>query len=353
MKKRKIADWHSIVITEQTAIIDAIQVIDKSGLRFAMVIDTAHRLVGTITDGDIRRGLLKQISVQQPAKDIMRTEPHVATIHDSKQDILQLMQKASICHIPIIDQAGAIIGLEILEDIIQPTLQENYTVLMAGGLGSRLGPLTDNCPKPLLQLGDKPMLQIIMENFAEYGFKKFFVCVNYKAAMIKEYFGDGHSFDFEIHYINEEKPLGTAGALSLLPPMSHPFMVMNGDLLTKINFQHLMEYHVKHQAAATMCVKEFDFQVPYGVVTLDDNNHIIRIDEKPIQRFFVSAGIYVLHPDLLNHVEKNAYCDMPTLFNQVTETGHRTISFPIREYWLDIGRPEDFIKAKNDYVEYF
>lgn len=353
MKKRKTTDWQKIVISESTPIIDVIQIIDHSGLRFAMVVNSSNQLVGTVTDGDIRRGLLKQIDTKQPIKTIMHLNPKVASRQDSKQDILQVMQKTSICHLPIVDAEQHILGLEILEELMDPSPQENYVVLMAGGLGSRLSPLTDNCPKPLLQINSKPMLQIIMENFAEYGFKKFFISLNYKASMIEEYFGDGSRFNFEIHYLHEDKKLGTAGALSLLPEMSQPIIVMNGDLLTKIHFQSLMDYHIKYQANATMCVKEFDFQVPYGVVRLDEHNNIIRIDEKPMQRFFVNAGIYVLSPEMLSLIEKNTYCDMPNLFSTAIEKNLSTISFPIREYWLDIGRPEDFVQAKLDYSEYF
>lgn len=345
-------DWKSAIVKDDTSVMEVVNLIDRVGLKIALVTNANNQLIGIVTDGDIRRGLLKHVDFSKSVTHVMQSNPKVATINDSKHEILSMMQDENICHVPILDHHGMIVGLEMLEEVIKTKVQDYFVVLMAGGLGSRLSPLTDACPKPLLKLGCKPMLQIIMENFAEYGFRKFYLCVNYKAKMIEEYFGDGQNFGFEIHYIHEEKQLGTAGALTLLPTMNQPFIVMNSDLLTKINFQSLIEYHLEYQSHATMCVKEYDFQVPYGVVRLE-HNRIMRIDEKPIQRFFVNAGIYVLNSSLLALIPKNEYCDMPTLFDIAIQQALKTISFPIREYWLDIGRHEDLVRARNDYVEHF
>ena len=220
---------------------------------------------------------------------------------------------------------------------------------MVGGLGSRLRPLTETTPKPMLKVGNKPILQTIVEKFAEYGFSDIIMCVNYKSNIIQDYFGDGSAFGVSIEYILEEQRMGTAGALSLLTSSPHePFFVMNGDLLTNVNFEHLLDYHINQHALATMCVREYDFQVPYGVVNVEGN--LIRsIVEKPIHKFFVSAGIYMLSPEVIDYIPKNEFYDMPTLFEALMNKDQRTISFPIREYWLDIGRMEEYERANNEY----
>jgi NDP-sugar pyrophosphorylase family protein len=226
-------------------------------------------------------------------------------------------------------------------------------VLMVGGLGTRLRPLTEETPKPLLRVGGKPILQTIVERFAAHGFTDFIFCVNYKAQMIRDHFGDGGRFGVRIEYIEESKRMGTAGALGLLPERpAEPFFVMNGDLLTNVNFENMLQYHLQNRAKASMCVREYDFQVPYGVVNIEEG--LIRsIEEKPVHRFLVSAGIYMLDPSCLDLIPENAYYDMPALFERIVEEGGRAVSFPLREYWLDIGRMEEYERAKREYFEVF
>jgi NDP-sugar pyrophosphorylase family protein len=220
---------------------------------------------------------------------------------------------------------------------------------MVGGLGSRLWPLTENTPKPMLKVGDKPIVQTIIERFCEYGFVNIVMCVNYKSHIIQDYFGDGSEFGVNIEYIFEEERMGTAGALSLLRSIPEgPFFVMNGDLLTNVNFEHLLTYHTESEAYATMCVREYDFQVPYGVVNIEGHN-ILSIEEKPVHRFFVSAGIYMLSPEAIRHIPENKFYDMPTLFEKLIEYKEKVVSFPIREYWLDIGRIEEYERANNEF----
>jgi NDP-sugar pyrophosphorylase family protein len=224
---------------------------------------------------------------------------------------------------------------------------------MVGGLGTRLRPLTENIPKPMLKVGDKPILQTIVEKFAEYGYTNIIMCVNYKSHIIQDFFGDGKEFGVNIEYIFEEQRMGTAGALSLLiEKPSEPFFVMNGDLLTNVNFEHLHNYHIATNSIATMCVREYDFQVPYGVVNIKDSK-IVSIEEKPIHKFFVSAGIYMLSSEVLNYIPKNEFFDMPTLFEKLISLNKNTVSFPLREYWLDIGRMEEYKKANDEYSEVF
>ncbi|MCF6173216.1 MAG: NTP transferase domain-containing protein [Campylobacteraceae bacterium] len=226
---------------------------------------------------------------------------------------------------------------------------------MVGGLGTRLRPLTETTPKPMLPVGGKPILQTIVERFASYGFVNIVMCVGYKSNIIQDYFGDGSRFGVNIEYVLENKRMGTAGALSLLSDAQkpkEPFFVMNGDLLTNMNFENMLEFHSSNNSKATMAVREYDFQVPYGVVNVD-NGKIINIEEKPVHKFFVSAGIYMLNPDAIELIPNNEFYDMPTLFEKYIELGENTMSFPLREYWLDIGRIEEYEQANSEYMRVF
>jgi dTDP-glucose pyrophosphorylase len=344
-------DWKNTLISPDTPILEAMRISDTSAMQISLVVDAEQRLVGIVTDGDIRRGILKGIPLDQPVHLIMNRQFTALPLGKSQAEILNLMKLHDLRQIPVVDDHGRVVDLKILEDLIQPAPKDNWVVLMAGGVGSRMRPLTDNCPKPLLSINNKPLLEIIIDNFIEYGFHNFFIAVNYKSEMIEANFGDGSRWGVTIEYLREEKPMGTAGALGLLPePPKLPLIVMNGDLLTKINFQHLLDFHQAHKAHAVMCVREYNFQVPYGVITLDQHR-LKSIDEKPVQRFFVNAGIYVLEPETLGFMPHNTYYDMPQLFEDLISKGCATIVFPIHEYWMDIGRMDDFKRANIDYYE--
>ena len=348
-----MSNWKQTLVLPGTSLKDAIHVLDSGAMQIVLVVDDDNRLMGTLTDGDIRRGILKGISLDEPASKIMNPSPTVARSGDDRQLILTMMQQKQLHHIPVVDEHGGLIGLEMLDEIIQCRVRDNPVVLMAGGLGSRLQPLTNDCPKPMLQVGSKPLLETILENFIEYGFHQFYISVNYMGEVIKAYFGDGSRWDVSIAYLEEDRKLGTAGALSLLPEQpAHPLLVMNGDVLTKVNFRQLLEFHSQHAARATMCVREYDFQVPYGVVKIDKQK-ITGIDEKPVQHFFVNAGIYVLEPSVLELIPRNVYYDMPSLFERLIERGAETAAFPIREYWLDIGQLADYDRANGEFMQVF
>jgi dTDP-glucose pyrophosphorylase len=332
---------------------DAIGILDKSAIQIILVVDDENHLLGTVTDGDVRRGILKGLSLDDPVQKIMNDSPTVATTAEARESILTMMRRKRLHHIPVVDGDLRVVRLETLDEMIQSRSRQNHVVLMAGGLGSRLSPLTDDRPKPMLTIGNKPLLETILENFIEYGFGRFHISVNYLAEVVKSHFGDGSRWGVEISYLQEDRKLGTAGALSLLPERPvDPLVVMNGDLLTKVNLSQLLEFHSSHQVKATMCVREYDFRVPYGVVEFDDYR-IARIDEKPIQRFFVNAGIYTLEPDALDLVPSNAYFDMPTLFEKLIARGEQTAAFPIREYWLDIGHLADYDRANGEFKQVF
>lgn len=345
--------WKNTLILPAMPILKVIEKIDVNSLQIALIVDEQGRLLGTVTDGDIRRGILKGIGLNESVSLIMNKKPITVRSNVSRKNILTTMKVAQIRHIPVVDEDGRVVNLEVLDEVLESASLENWVMLMAGGLGSRLSPLTDECPKPLLKVGSRPILETILENFMEYNFRKFYISLNYRGDMIQNYFGDGSRWGVEIRYIYEDKRLGTAGALSLLPEKpSSSILVMNGDLLTKVNFKQLLEFHLDHKAAGTMCVREYDFQVPFGVVQTD-SYRLRRIDEKPVQRFFVNAGIYILEPKTLDLIPQNQFFDMPELFDRLIKEDQETVVFPIREYWMDIGQMADFERANGEFSEVF
>ncbi len=346
-------NWRDALVGPVSPTKKAIEIIEKGGIQIAFVCDDDRLLLGTVTDGDIRRGILRGISLDDPVERIMRKMPVTAFPHEDRQEILARMRQKQVRQIPLVDEEGRLQGVEILDELLTNQNRPNFVVLMAGGLGTRLRPLTDHLPKPLIRVGNKPILETILENFIQYGFKRFFISVNYKDDMLKSYFEDGSRWGVTVEYICEETKMGTAGSLSLLPEKSnYPVIVMNGDLLTKINFQHLLDFHKDHGADATLCVREYDFQVPYGVVKTD-HQKVYAIDEKPVHKFFVNAGIYVLNADVLSGIEKNMALDMPQLFAKLMAEKKEVAAFPIREYWLDVGRLDDLERAHGEFAQVF
>tara|TARA_B100001113_G_scaffold1182_2_gene1068 strand:- start:4192 stop:5238 length:1047 start_codon:yes stop_codon:yes gene_type:complete len=342
-----------ITVKESISILEVMKIIDESSKQIAIVIDENNKLLGTISDGDIRRALLKNIPLTESVKEIYFKTPTVASINDSREEIINICKVKKIHQIPIVDSKGNLVGLEILDELISKEKKLNKVVLMVGGLGTRLQPLTENIPKPMLEVGNKPILQTIVEKFAEYGYLDIVMCINYKSHVIKDYFGDGAEFGVNIEYVSEKDRMGTAGALSLLKDKpQEPFFVMNGDLLTNVNFEHLHDFHISNNSIGTMCVRDYDFQVPFGVVSIKDTK-ILSIDEKPKHKFFVNAGIYMFDPEILDYIPKNEFYDMPTLFKKLIDKNKKVISFPLREYWLDVGRIEEYEKANLEYPKEF
>ncbi len=346
-------NYKNILLNPESTIREALKIIDSGAMKIGIVVDENEKLIGTVTDGDIRRGLLNNLSLDDIIESVIFRTPTVCKIDDTKEKILEIALEKKLYQIPIVDNDGKLIGIEEVDELLKPKHKNNKVVLMVGGLGTRLRPLTDKTPKPMLKVGDKPILETIILNFKKYGFTEIILSVSYKSEIIENYFGNGSKFGVNIEYVHEEKRMGTAGALSLIrEKLSEPFFVMNGDLLTNINFEHMMDYHVQNHAIATMGVREYDFQVPYGVVNVDGIN-IKSIEEKPVHNFYVSGGVYVLDSKVLDLIPENEFFDMPTLFEKIIEKNLKSISFPIREYWLDIGRMEEFEKANNEYHEVF
>lgn len=348
-----MANWKNVVVSPETPLADAIAKIDASGLQVALVLAPDDCLLGILTDGNIRRAILAGKSLRVPVSEVMNSQPTAVPAFTPSDEMLALMRRMTIHHLPLVDNAGRVVGLATLDELIGAAERPNWVVLMAGGLGTRLQPLTDECPKPLLLVGGKPILETIIEGFAEQGFRRIFLSVNHKAEMIRQHFSAGEGWGVHIEYLHETSCLGTAGALSLLPEKaSVPVIVMNGDVLTRIDFSSLLQFHQNQGATATMVVREYKFQLPYGVVTLD-GAEIQGIEEKPMQRFLVNAGVYVLSPEALEIIPAESAFDMPTLFEQVISAGKRGAAYPLREYWLDIGQISDFEQAQADVQHLF
>ena len=337
-------------LVPSSTILDALDILDKEALRVVLVINDKGCLIGVVTDGDIRRGLLNKLSLNDEISTVMNTSPITATLGTSREQLIELMELKGILSIPLVSESGVVVGLETLQDILSQPLVKNPVFIMAGGFGTRLKPLTDNCPKPMLKIGDKPILETVIRSFTKAGFVNFYISTHYMPEQIQNHFGDGSDLGINITYVHENEPLGTGGALGLLPdnlPKDLPLIMINGDVLTKVDFQRLLEFHIDNNADATMCVREYDYQIPYGVIN-GEGNKITSMVEKPIQRFFVNAGIYVVSPQVIDSVPKNHRVDMPTLLEQHMNTRNNVLMFPIHEYWLDIGRMDDFNRAQAD-----
>lgn len=341
-------DWKKILIKSDQPIRDALAVIDSEALRIALVVDSDLCLVGVVTDGDIRRGLLKNLTLSDSVELVMNKAPLSISQDTLRKDAVRMMQSNGILAIPILS-GMKIVGLETLQKMGEQQSKLNPVFLMAGGFGTRLKPLTDNCPKPMLKVGEKPILEIMLNSFIKSGFVNFYISTHYLPEMIREHFGDGSKWNVKITYVHEEIPLGTGGALGLLPAdvPDLPLILINGDILTNVDFERVLEFHIKHQAAATMCVRDYEYQVPFGVIN-GEGNKIISMVEKPVQRFFVNAGIYVVSSEIRQSVEKNIRIDMPTLLEQYIAKQYEVLMFPVHEYWLDIGRVDDYNRAQID-----
>lgn len=322
-------------------------------MQFAAVVDEHMHLLGTVTDGDIRRGILKGLPLESPIGDVMNTSPICE--QEGKKNIYykKRMRERKLKQLPVITRDHILQKILFSDELELSMKKKNKVILMVGGLGTRLHPLTEKVPKPMLHVGNKPIVETIIESFKNYGFTNFILSVNYKKEMIMEYFQDGAHLGVNIEYIEEEKRLGTAGALSLLPEKpTEPFFVMNGDLLTKINFEQLLDFHNETKSTATMCVREYEYQIPYGVIETE-NHQLLSIIEKPVHKSFVNAGIYVLNPTVLQKIPTDEFYDMPELYKNLMKDDEKVSAFPLREYWLDIGRMADYEKANGDYEEKF
>jgi dTDP-glucose pyrophosphorylase len=347
---------NNFAINSDDQVFKALEMIQNNDLRIVVVLSLEETLAGTITDGDIRRGLLRGVSINDSVSKVMNRDPLFIYEGDSvNEDVLTKCREKGVFIVPVVSrETSKVVRVEKIEELNMSKQRDNAVILMAGGLGSRLGELTKECPKPMLSIGKEPILLNIINRLKEFGFHNFYFSVNYKSEMIEDYFGDGERFGISISYLREPKRMGTAGSLTLLPEeaLKKPLLVMNADLMTKVNYGALLDFQEQEQTDALMCIREYDFKIPYGVIQIEDDT-IKGIEEKPTHSFFVNAGIYVLHPNVLNIIPRKEYFDMPQLFNELIAKKMNTKVFPIGEYWLDIGDPEDYLKASGDYHNNF
>ncbi|WP_212654716.1 nucleotidyltransferase family protein [Marinomonas sp. CT5] len=346
--------WQNVIVNEKTTIREAMRTIDRGMLRVALVCNEKGLLLGTVTDGDIRRGLLLDLNMEDLVIRVMNSNPKTVTQKESREYCLDIMKRFELLSLPIVDEQMNLIGLETLYELSQTKVYDNPVFIMAGGFGTRLRPLTDNCPKPMLKVGDKPMLEHQIRRFSNLGFRSFYISTHYMPEKIMDYFGNGESFGVKIQYVHEEEPLGTGGALGLLPKdlPNLPIIMLNGDVLTKIDFRVLLDYHSMKGADATMCVRELDYQIPFGVVEIE-GSHVTGMVEKPTYRYLVNTGIYVLSPACISSVSSNEKLDMPTLLERRISDGEKVSVYTSYDYWLDIGRIADYKKAEKDIESLF
>ena len=342
-------NWKEYLIDRKLKVKDAIKMLDKFQCIF--VVNEDMELFGTITDRDIRKALLNQINKDAPVTKIMNKNPNVFFEPLNYDKIREAFKEGFYQHYPIINQNNQIVGVQNNNEL-QKIGFDNPIIIMAGGLGKRLAPLTDECPKPMLKIGNKPLLATILDGISEQGFKNVFISVNYKSDIIKNFIQDGNLWDLNISYIHEDKPLGTAGSIgNISSEFKDNTIVINGDLLTKVNYRSLLDFHIQKKSSLTLGVREFDFTVPYGVVEIK-NSKAKKLIEKPIIKKFINAGIYVLSPSTIKKIPKNKFFNMTDLIEPLMKKGS-VFSYPIYEYWLDIGKMEDFNKADNEYTKVF
>lgn len=338
--------WHQAILPANATIQQAIRNLDQVAIKIVLVVNEAGELEGTISDGDIRRGLLKGMDLNSPITSVIHRNALVVPPEMGHEMVMQLMVANKIQQIPVVDEHRHVIGLHLWDEITTPPTRSNLMVIMAGGMGTRLRPHTENCPKPLLPVAGKPMLEHIIDRAKLEGFTHFVLAIHYLGHMVEDYFGNGGRLGVRIDYLREQSPLGTAGALGLLNPRPEvPFVVTNGDVITDIRYGELLDFHIRHSAAATMAVRVHEWQHPFGVVQTQGVD-IVGFEEKPVARSHINAGVYVLAPDALSVLNADAHCDMPTLFERLQAKANRTVAYPMHEPWLDVGRPDDLAAAR-------
>ncbi len=338
--------WRRATVPIEDTIEAVVRSLNDTALQIALIVSGDMVLEGTVTDGDVRRGLLRGLTLASPVRDVMHRDAFVVPSGLTRDGALDMMLANNVRHLPVVDGQRRLVGLHLWQEVSGTPTLENTVVLMAGGLGTRLRPLTEECPKPLLRVSGRPMLEHIIRRAKAEGFRKFAVAVHYLGHMIEDYFGDGARFGVNIRYLREESALGTAGALSLLPSgIQTPIVVMNGDVITDVRLSDLVDFHGLHRSAGTMAVRSHEWQHPFGVVRTSGID-ILDVEEKPVVRTHINAGVYVIEPRVLAALEPGQRCDMPTLFTRLRASGERTIAYPMHEPWLDVGRQDDFERAQ-------
>ena len=339
--------WCQAILPLNSSVRQVIKNLDQVQIKIVLVVDEASQLIGTVSDGDMRRGLLKGLGLESNISSIVNYNPLVATVEMSRHFVMQLMEVNKVQQIPIVDEQQKLVGLHRWDKITSPVPRTNLMVIMAGGKGTRLMPHTQNMPKPMVLVAGKPMLEHIIERGKLEGFNHFVLAINHLGHMIETHFGNGGWLGVKIEYLRELSPLGTAGALGLLYPAPNAsFVVTNGDVITDIRYGELLDFHSRYQASATMAVRVHEWQHPFGVVQIQGVD-ITGFEEKPMARSHINAGVYVLSPSVLKELVVDVSCDMPVLFERLKAKEKRTVAYPMHEPWLDVGRPKDLAKAQS------
>lgn len=340
--------WRQAILPESSTIGEVILNLNQVGIRIVLVVNKANRLIGTISDGDIRRGLLKGLDLNSRIARLINHNALVVLPDMARDMVIQLMVANKIQQIPVVNAQKKLVGLYLWDEMSTIAARANSMVIMAGGKGMRLLPHTQNCPKPMVLVGGKPMLEHIIERGKLEGFNHFVLAIYHLGHIIEAHFGNGERLGVKIDYIREQSPLGTAGALGLLNPRPDlPFVVTNGDVITDIRYGELLDFHNRHQASATMAVRIHEWQHPFGVVKTQ-GVEVVGFEEKPVARSHINAGVYALSPEVLSELIAEAPCDMPTLFERLQVKAKRTVAYPMHEPWLDVGKPEDLLQANAD-----
>lgn len=345
-----------IMVPPTAAIRDAVEAIDAGAVEIALVVDEERRLLGTITDGDVRRAMLRGIDLEGPLDEVVHRDPVSAPADASREQLLRLMTERGVEQIPLLDPDGKVEQLAFLREIVagEAPDSDSPVVVMAGGEGQRLRPLTEDKPKPMLEIGGRPLLETTLDQVRDAGFSRVLIAVNYRADQIEEHFGSGEKHGLEISYIKEEEAMGSAGAVRLAPSeLDRPFILINGDLLTKVNLGALLRFHREEKNAITVGVRQFKLQIPYGVVEIE-GTAVTELKEKPEMEVFVNAGVYAVSPEAVALVpDDRDFFHTTDIVNFALEADVRVGSFPIREYWLDIGHLSDYERAEDDHATHF
>lgn len=352
------ADFAELCIAPSATIRDAIKCIDRSGaVSLALLVGEDGKLRSVLTDGDVRRGILHRLSLDSSVLELLPIKQKMpnarAVTARAGTDhvlLLKIMQEKGVRQLPLVDEEDRLVDIVLLRDLLPEVTSGLQAVIMAGGLGKRLLPLTEETPKPMLPVGGRPLLERIVGQLQQAGIHRVNITTHYKPEKIVEHFGTGSAFGVDIHYVNEDRPLGTGGALRLMPEQDTPILVVNGDVLTGIDYRQMLEYHREHNADITVAVNLHTIQVPYGVIE-SEGSHITGIREKPEIKLFVNAGIYLLEPSVYNFIPEDQHFNMTDVVEQLIKANRTVISFPIREYWMDIGHHDDYAQAQQDIAQ--
>ena len=336
-----------VIISPQTPISEALPILNRTETDLLLLCKNDCKLVGTLSCGDIRRAMLEGVSFNEPCLKVADLNPITASSQVSHSEARYLMN-GTVSYLPLVDAEGRVVNLLLHHDSLEEDILPLSAVIMAGGFGTRLRPLTNNLPKPLLPIGGRPIMELIVEQLRDAGIRQFIVTTHYLPEKIMKHFGDGRSFGIDITYISEDTPLGTAGALGLIEHPNRPLLVINGDILSKLDFRAMWSFHRAYQAALTVAVRQYEYQVPYGVME-SEGPYLRGLSEKPRLNFLVNAGIYLLQPAVLRHIPVGQRFDMTDLIKLLLHSGQPVVNFPIIESWLDIGQHADYRQAQKDF----